>query len=878
MIDYWLHGDVLQLITFMLVLAVAGWAASPEDLFRDVVQPVLRRDCEGCHGKQQALSKLDLSTREGLLVGGMRGAALVPGKAEESLLWRVLNGSDQLQMPPGGDMKRLPAETVAAFRDWIAGGAPWAEVTAGTKWDLSGADLWPYKPLRKYDATKSIDSFIDAQLRAKGLRAAAAADRRTLIRRVSINLTGLPPTPEALEAFVADRSAQAYEKLVDRLLASPQYGERWGRHWLDVVRYADTNGYSNDFERPNAWRYRDYVIRAFNEDKPYNRFVLEQIAGDELFPGDAEALLATGFLRAGPWEHTAMSVEAVTRQLFLDDVTHATVNVFLGLTAGCARCHDHKFDPIPTKDYYRVQAVFATSEFARPELPFLASENTRHLGELEKNIKARHAESVVRMNEYRKLAAKNLMERYKVARVEDLPKGEMERAMATGEGLTPEQFEEFKLYQKHSQLHQESLSRFQAKAFAISSGPLDGATDGGSSLRYPKRADYKAAAVHVLPGGNLQNPGEAVSPGVLSALALYGGYAAPEIPQGLAGRRAALARWIADAQNPLTARVMVNRVWQYHFGKGLAGDTSNFGKMGKRPTHPELLDHLAASFVSEGWSLKRLHKKILLSAAYQRASWPVDAKLQVEKDPENALLAYYSPRRVEAEVLRDGILAVSGELNSEAGGPGVFAQINEDVARQPQHRMGSLAPAYAASPQRAQRNRRTVYTFQQRSLIDPFVEVFNGPSLDLSCERREASTVPTQAFGLLNSEFANDMALAMARRLEKDAKGVDARIQRAFLLAYGRAPEAAELAASLKHYARMLELHRKNPAAPREADKPLVHKITSELTGQVFEFRQPRDPAPYEHNLHASEVGAETRALADVALALLNSNEFVYVY
>ena len=331
----------------------------------------------------------------------------------------------------------------------------------------------------------------------------------------------------------------------------------------------------------------------------------------------------------------------------------------------------------------------------------------------------------------------------------------------------PHKYEEFKVYQKHSQLHQESLDRFAAKAFAVASGPLDGATDGGPQLKYPKRAEYKPATVHVLPGGNLQAPGEAVTPGVLTLLERYGQYPAPEIPQTVAGRRAALAKWIADARNPLTARVMVNRIWQYHFGRGIAGDTSNFGKMGKKPVHPELLDWLAQAFVRGGWSVKQMHRLILNSQAYQRSSQAPAPAALAAKDPENTLLSYFSPRRVEAEVVRDGMLAVSGELSLDSGGPGVFPQINEEVARQPQHRMGSLAPAYQVSPRKRDRNRRSIYTFQQRSLMDPLVEVLNGPTLDLACDRRDASTVATQAFALFNSQFAHDQALAFAARLER---------------------------------------------------------------------------------------------------------------
>jgi hypothetical protein len=865
---------------FILLLTIAGLgsAATPEERFREVIQPVLTRDCQGCHGKTQSFARLDLSSRESMLKGGGRGPAVVPGEPEQSLLMQSLEGRNRLQMPPGGPNKKLPAATIAAFREWIAEGAVWpVESPAATKWNLTEEDLWAFRPLRPFDPNESIDDFVNARLQARQIPPAPRADRRTLIRRATLDLTGLPPTPEEVESFVADKDPNSWDHLIDRLLASPRYGERWGRHWLDVVRYADSNGYSNDFERPNAWRYRDYVIRSFNDDKPYDRFILEQIAGDEIAPANPEAMIATGFLRAGPWEHTAMSVEAVTRQLFLDDVTHATVNVFLGLTAGCARCHDHKFDPIPTKDYYRVQAVFASTEFVRPVLPFLPREHTSGLAEGLANIKARYDDARAKMTEYQKKAAFKLMARYKVTRLEDLPRGEMERAMNTGEGLDPEEFEEYKLFQKHSQIFQESLVRYQPRVFAVSSGPVDGANDGGGSMKYPKRAEYKPAVVHVLPGGNIQAPADPVTPGVLSAVEIYSQLPAPVIPNAVTGRRTALARWIADPRNPLTARVMANRIWQYHFGRGIAGDTSNLGKMGKKPTHPELLDHLAASFIRSGWSVKSIHRLIMKSEVYQRSNQHPDPKAVTSKDADNSLLSWFPSRRAEAEVIRDGILAIAGELNLEAGGPGVFPQINEDVARQPQHRMGSVAPVYFPSPRRSQRNRRTIYTFQQRSLVDPFIEVFNGPSLDLTCERRETSTVPTQAFGLLNSQFVNDMALAMAVRLEKEAPTDGDRISRAFLLAFGREPDSKEAAASRRHYEQMVALHRGRRPPPRDPERPIVHKITSELTGQVFEFNQPRDPAPYEHNLHPSEVGAETRALADIALVLMNSSEFVYI-
>jgi len=821
---------------FAIVSSLA--AADPVALFRDVVQPALKKDCQGCHGEGQAMARLDLRTREAMLQGGARGPSLIPGDAANSLLFKAIAATGDLQMPPGGPAKRLPKETIAAVKEWIDAGAPWTTAVSQKKWDYKPEDLWAFQPVRKppvpANAKTPIDAFLNARLQAKGVQPLPPADRTTLIRRASIDLTGLPPTPEEVEAFTQDRRPDAYPRLIERLLASPRYGERWGRHWLDIARYADSSGYSNDFERPNAWRYRDYVIRSFNSDKPYNQFVREQIAGDEIDPDNGEYRIATGFLRTGPWEHTAMSVEAVTRQMFLDDVTNSVGQTFLALTLGCARCHDHKFDPLPTKEYYQVQAVFATTEFARPKVPFLPNENTNDIESGRSNLRA----------------------------VSTLTQANLDRFKPRQSELKGEEYEEFKLYQKHMQLFKESLDRFEPKAFSVSSGPMDGFTDGGANIKYPPLAQYTAPAVHILPGGNVQSPADKVEPGLIAAAGNT-----VDIPPTIAGRRLALANWIADARNPLTARVMVNRIWQYHFGKGIAADSNNFGKMGAKPSHPELLDYLAATFVEQGWSIKAIHRLIMNSDAYRRASGPADE-----------LLVAFPPRRVEAEVLRDSILAVSGELSPEAGGPGVFPQINEDVVRQPRHAMGSLQPLYHPSPLKRQRNRRTIYTFQQRSLIDPMVDVFNGPSLDLSCERRETSTVPTQAFALFNGQFVHDMALAMAARLQREATTPAAQIDRAFRLVYGRTPAPEEKQLAIAHLARQTEYHKATPPPAKPEKKPIVHTITSELTGEKSSFVQLEDPAPYQENLSPRDVATATRALADLALVLLNSNEFVYVY
>jgi hypothetical protein len=572
-----------------------------------------------------------------------------------------------------------------------------------------------------------------------------------------------------------------------------------------------------------------------------------------------------------------MSVEAVTRQMFLDDVTHATATVFLGVTLGCARCHDHKFDPIPTRDYYRMQAIFSTTEFARPRVTFLSAENTSDLPKEKERIQTLVRTTQASMAAFDERVKQQLIRKLGVAKVEDVPKEVLARAIREKEGISAEEFEEYKLHQKHMQLYRETLDRFEAKAFAVSSGPLDGATDGGPNLKYPPRAKYQAPETHILTGGNLQSPAESVEPGVLELVARYGKLAPPNIPTTVAGRRSVLANWIADPRNPLTARVMVNRIWQYHFGKGLAIDANNLGKMGGKPSHPELLDWLASYFIEHDWSVKAMHRLLMQSEAYQRSSTPADDSYRT-KDPENRLLSFYPPRRVEAEVIRDSILAVSGELSLEAGGPGVFPQINEDVARQPLHRMGSLAPAYHPSAEKRMRNRRTIYTFQQRSLIDPMVEVFNGANMDISCARRETSTVPTQAFSLFNGQFVNDMALALAARLEKETKDPEKQIRRAFELAYGRAPEAGEIRIAKSHLSNQTAAYRAAPPPEKKPAAPVIHTIASELTGETSRFMQQPDPARYEANLHPSDVAPETRALAGLALALFNSNEFVYIY
>jgi len=845
---------MLRLCWILLPLALSAQTVDEAGaIFAKHVRPLLREKCAGCHGPALQSNGLSLTSRDALLMGGKRGPAIVPGEASHSLIVAALEQTGALKMPPGG---KLPAESVAAVRRWIDLGAPWVEEAPKTPaWKVAPADVWEFQPLSHPVVPSGegspVDAFVAAKFREKKLTPAPRADRATLLRRATFDLIGLAPTPEEMRDFLGDPDPDttAFKKVVERLLASSHYGERWGRHWLDVVRYADSGGYSNDFERPSAWRYRDYVIRSFNRDKPYNEFVREQLAGDEIDANDSEKLVATGFLRMGPWEQTGMSVAAETRQAWLDDVTHTTAATFLGLTMECARCHDHKFDPLPTKDYYRLQAIFASTEFADRPAPFLPGESRPDF----EAGRARMAK-LLHMTEqkiasFNDLTRQRLMAKKGVKSIDEIPPAEQEKAIKSKEFITPEEFEREKVYNKRRELYTRSAQRYDPKAYSVKDG-----------------AD---APTFILPVGNLKTPGERVTPGVLNAVYVYDRPAHAEVPEATSGRRLALANWIANPANPLTARVMVNRIWAWHFGRGIAANPNNLGKMGEKPTHPELLDWLADYFIAHGWSVKEMHRVIMLSDAYQRAAG------QVEQDPDNRWLSHFSPRRLEAEELRDVILETSGELSADSGGPGTFSEINEDVARQPQQIMGSLMPAYRASPTRRERHRRTIYTFQKRNMIDPFLDVFNGASLNESTEKRGATTVPTQVFALFNSAFVHDMALAFAARVEK--AGGD-RIETAYRYALNRAPRDAEKAQVREFLAKMTAEYRGEAPPPRPDRKPLVRSITSELTGNEVKVEEDVDPVQYEENLQAADAGPETRALADLALVLFNSNEFVYVY
>jgi len=901
-----------------LLAASPSPAAAPAQELAQRAWAVISQKCLACHGNDAEKIKggLNLTTRAGALAGGeSERTVLKPGKPDESLLYTAATRADpQLPMPPKDNDALSPAQ-LKILRDWILAGAPWpGEKPAAGSWNAADGivvktsgglspdwsnrrykpeDVWAWQPVgtpavpsirdSKFTIRNPIDAFTAAPLALRGIPQAKPADKPTLLRRATFDLLGLPPTPAELDAFVRDKSPDAFAKVVKRLLDSPHYGEQQARHWLDVTRYADTAGFSNDYERPHAWRYRDYVIRSFNADKPYDRFILEQIAGDEIEPANLEMLIAVGFLRMGPWEHTSMTVAAVTRQDFLDDVTHHVGVTFLGQGLRCARCHDHKFDPVPTRDYYRLQAAFASTQFAERPSPFLPGE---HIGDttaararVEQHLSdARAVLAGLRQKNQDAIAAHE--KQHGAGSVADLTKSDTARR--DNFGLTKDELSVRKVHQKRQDFFERERQRFEAYALSVYSGPPNNYTSVRPLFGVPTNRVGVVQVVSILNGGALETPGEAVKPGVLSAMSAANDLDANSpwaLPDSANGRRTALAKWIASPQNTLTARVLVNRVWQQHFGRGLVATPNNLGAMGGKPTHPELLDWLAGWFTENGWSLKKLHALILNSATYQQTSSAERGTRNAESaDPRNDLLSHFPTRRLAAEELRDAMLAVTGELNPQTGGPGVFPEINWEVAFQPRHIMGSVAPAYQPSPTPAERNRRTLYAFRIRTLADPMLEVFNRPGSETSCEHRDATTVTPQVFSLMNGGFANNRALAFAASLEKSAPTLKSRIELAFRRAFGRPPAGNEVKSCEAHFNKMLAHHRLN--APKANDLPtkVKHHMVEEMTGEDFFWDEELDVLKhYTRDLMPWQVGTETRALAEVCLVLLNANEFVYV-
>jgi len=884
-------------VSFALLLVAGAALARPaaprrdaaaEEFFERRVRPVLANRCGSCHGAVQQMGGLRVDSRAALLKGGSHGPALTPGDPEQSRLLQAVRHAGALKMPPAG---KIPDAEIADLTRWVQMGAPWE--TANSKFRISNSGNskfenrhsklpWSFQPVRMpavsvvRGAASPVDAFVGAKLAARGLKLSRLADRRTLIRRATFDLIGLPPTPAEVDAFLEDRSPDAWAKVIDRLLASPHYGERWGRYWLDVARYADTKGYVffQDGRFPWAYTYRDYVIRAFNEDLPYDRFIVEQLAADRLPLGeDRRPLTALGFLTLGG---RFMN----NQQDILDDRIDVTTRGLLGLTVSCARCHDHKFDPVSAKDYYSLYGVFASS--VEPEVPplFLPVPQTEGYAAFERELKVREqklAEFVRAKQAEVARGARTRAGEYLLAAhaVRDQPAMDDFMLIADGGDLNPKMLHRWQGYLQRTRRSQHPVlalwhalsdlpeKEFEAKAPAVlarlageKSPPrrlnllvakaftekppksiaeaaqrygelLAGVADAAQALADPAREElrqvlYGADSPAVLPPdavndlallpdrasqaklqelrgavekwratgpeappramaledapepaepyvfvrGNPNNRGESVPRQFLSALS---GPQRKPFREG--SGRLELARAIADPKNPLTARVLVNRVWLHHFGAGLVATPSDFGMRSEPPTHPELLDWLAATFVQDGWSIKKLHRRIMLSQTYQQASDPRPELARL--DPENRLLGRMNRRRLDFEALRDSLLAVAGTLDRTPGGPSV------DL-------MGS--------------SRRTVYGFLDRLNLPGLLRTFDFPSPDATSPQRDLTTVPQQALFMMNHPFVGGAAQKLLQRPEIAAEADPARrVTLLYRLAYGRVPDAEERALAAEY-------------------------------------------------------------------------------
>ena len=833
---------LLGLVGVFLAGAGAGAQAQTgaEITFTDHIRPIFERSCWNCHGEASQLSELDLRTREAAVEGGVRGPALVPGRAEDSRLFRMLAGLDDPPMPMAGDP--LSDAELMAIRTWIDDGAHWDEGGA-TSADAALAALentllpdgareyWAFKLPKKAPVPASadfehpVDRFLDAARQEAGVTAGPRADDLTLVRRAYLDLTGLPPTLEQIDEFLADKERGAWERLIDRLLDSPHYGERWGRHWMDVARYADSTGFEQDYRRDNAWRYRDYIIDAFNDDKPYNQFLREQIAGDELDHVTDETLIATGFLRAGPRVNFREKDNPERRHDYLDDVLGTLGRGVLGMTVHCARCHDHKFDPILQKDYYSMQAsIFGYVEI---DYPLLDRAGVREYREKNAAIDAaqqplRDEIAEIEAPHRERLRIELIKERFPENVQQAAFKPEAERT--AGEQLLAAQVLSINPPRRQvvaalSEAEGDRWSKLTAAVEAldavrppeppmaeiVTDGDYRYAPDGpgdnvigcpecrilpdepGSFLHEEGGPAYEAPPNYFLIRGDPFSPGSEMSPGFLT-VATYGDppTALPRPDGRTSGRRLALAEWIASRDNPLTARVMANRIWHHHFGRGIVRTLDNLGRMGDAPTHPELLDYLAVEFMDRGWSVKEMHKLLMTSEAYRMASAHEDADSRAA-DPENRLLWQYRPQRLEAEALRDAIMTVSGAIDLTVGGEPVFPHV-------PQELLLAARNGYWDNQEDGPDVwRRSVYVFRRRSLSFPFFETFDLPDQNQTAAARNVSTVATQALTLMNNEFVLNQARLFAERLERAAPGdVDRQVDLAYRIALTRPPAAEE--------------------------------------------------------------------------------------
>jgi len=810
----WLLNHFLVSLSVAAIFSSAAMAQVLPVSFQQQIAPILERRCHACHQPANAGGQLNLTSYAQLRKGGKQGSILVPGKPEDSLMVKMISGEPPRMPMSGGP---LTVEEVRLIRSWISQGAA-DDTPAGKE---SAAVWWSLQPISRPAATPvsdpwirtPIDGFILAKLREKGLTPSPEADRRTLIRRLTYDLHGLPPTPEEVRNFLDDQSPLAYEKLIDRLLASPRYGERWGRHWLDTMHYGESHGYDKDKPRLNAWPYRDYVIRSLNDDKPYARFVEEQLAGDILFPDDPQGIVATGFIAAGPWDfvgHAELREDTVdkriARLLDRDDMVMTAMSTFASLTVHCARCHDHKFDPIKQSDYYSLQAVFAGVD--RADRPY---DDDPRIHQLRQALLAEKRPVRVEQQPYLEMAEKvhsdeteQLDARTKTlrAKLNDLPRpaaGVSESLDLQNQRKAIQQDIDETLAQRKAAVlallepaARDRLQTLESQVAAIDRklGELPPAklVYAGVNFFEPQGKFVPAwipRPVHLLQRGSVEAPGELMQPGTVSAVSGLESRWPLDSGSGEGQRRAALAKWLAAPNHPLTWRSIVNRVWHYHFGAGIVDSPNDFGRMGSLPTHPELLDWLAAEFRDNGGSIKQLHRLILKSASYRQSSSdnPQYAKL----DGGNQWLWRTNRWRLDAESVRDSALSVSGQLDLTMGGPP-----DQEFFFKDDH-----SPIYDYSrgeAVRASPHRRGVYRFLVRSVPDPFMESLDCPDASLLTPKRNTTLTALQALAMLNDPLMLKQVESFAQRLRGLRTDLTGQIQQAYWLAVARAPTQKELA------------------------------------------------------------------------------------
>jgi uncharacterized protein DUF1553/uncharacterized protein DUF1549/cytochrome c len=811
-------------------------AADRQVSFSKDILPIFQASCWTCHGATVQSSGLDLRTRESAMKGGEHGVVLAPGKAESSRLYRLVAGLEQPRMPMNG---KLTPDQVEIFKLWIDQGAQWeaepGPASEARNWWAFKKPVRPAVPLTSVERMNRhpVDAFLMKAMQAQGVKPAPPADRQTLLRRAYMDLIGLPPTLEQAAEFLDDPSPDAWEKLIDRLLASPQYGERWGRHWLDVARYADSNGFEHDFDRPNAWRYRDYVIRSFNQDKPYDQFLREQIAGDELEPVTTDSLTATGFLRSYAKVGYREKDNPEFRYEYLDDMIATIGRGILGLTVQCARCHDHKFDPIPQTDYYRMQAsLFGSVEVNHPltspeeariyeaktaEIDGRVNEIRQKIRTLEQPYRntllppkykkfPRNVQDAIAIPEDRRTPGQQLLAS-QVIRTVSVSSAEIERIM------TPEDLAE----RRRLDAQIAAINKERPKPIPVAMGMTDGdyrfTPDGPGDEPAPgkgvKREAIEGSYLHTGPGryqvppsyflvrGDVNSRGPEMKPGFVSVIT-YGNppVELPPASRHTSGRRRAMAEWLVSPENPLTARVIVNRIWHHHFGRGIVATLDNFGKMGELPSNQELLDWLSIEFMDRGWSIKQMHRLLMTSQAYKMTSQFNDAS-NLAKDPEDRLWWRFRIQRVDAEVLRDSVLAVSGGLNTEMFGKPVFPKLPAEILAQTKE---GIWLEHEDGPEVW---RRSIYIYRKRGLPFPLLDVFDLPNQNVSCGARNVSTVPTQALALMNDEFIVRQAQLFASRLEEAAPGDPRKqVELGYRLALSRPPDQEERRLAIEFLAR----------------------------------------------------------------------------